>query len=161
MRVFKEEQRFTQTWILVLMGISFMLPFIMITKSFLDGQIGLLNYLFILGIVLLSCGLIFIFKLITKIDPVGIHYRFSPLHRSIKTILWKDIAKAETRTYNALTEYGGWGLKGGLFGKKGIALNVTGNVGIQLVLKNNKRILIGTQKRREADEVISRYLHKS
>ncbi|WP_136480594.1 hypothetical protein [Cognatitamlana onchidii] len=80
----------------------------------------------------------------------------------MKTIPWSHVLHAETRTYNAISEYGGWGLKGGSFyGNKGLAVNVKGNIGIQLILKDQKKLLLGTQKKMEADLVISRYLHKT
>ncbi|ALJ06742.1 hypothetical protein APS56_05200 [Pseudalgibacter alginicilyticus] len=79
----------------------------------------------------------------------------------MRTIPWKDIKYAQTRTYNALLEYGGWGLKnGGFFAKKGKAINIKGNIGIQLILIDNKKLLIGTQKKLDADNVIGRYFHK-
>ena len=61
-----------------------------------------------------------------------------------------------------LLEYGGWGLKGGLLWKKskGIAINVSGNIGIQLELKNGKKLLIGTQKLQEAKQVLDTYKNK-
>ncbi|MEP5340323.1 MAG: hypothetical protein ABJL44_05595 [Algibacter sp.] len=80
----------------------------------------------------------------------------------MKTILWDEIKHAKTRTYNPLTEYGGWGLKSGDFwGKKrGTAINVKGNIGIQLILNTNKKVLIGTQKQADANSVIAKYLEQ-
>ncbi|MDO5981689.1 hypothetical protein [Flavivirga spongiicola] len=83
----------------------------------------------------------------------------------MKTIFWKNIKLAETRKYDALSEYGGWVLKGGLLlwkkkNRMAINVNVKGNIGIQVTLSNHKKILIGTQKRFEADNVIAKYLRK-
>ena len=78
--------------------------------------------------------------MITRIDEKGIHYRFFPFHRKEKIILWTEIQIAQVRKYDAISEYGGWGLKGG-FGKKyGTAINTKGNIGIQLVLTNSKKL---------------------
>jgi hypothetical protein len=41
-----------------------------------------------------------------------------------------------------LAEYGGWGVKG--FSGKNRAYNISGNIGLQLTLKNGYKILIGT-----------------
>jgi len=162
MRIFKEEQRFNQAWLIILISIIAIFTSINLTKSFINDKIDFLSYLGILSLILISCGLIFIFKLKTRIDEIGIHYQFSPIHLKFKTILWKDIKHAKTRTYNAVLEYGGWGIKGrGVFNKKGTAINVKGNIGIQLTLTNNKKILIGTQKKADADSIIMRYLHKN
>lgn len=71
-------------------------------------------------------------------------------------------SKAYVRTYDALSEYGGWGLKGGALwnNSKGKAINVSGNIGIQLELKNGKKLLIGTQKKKEAENVLLNYQTK-
>ena len=162
MRVFKEEQRITQTWLMTLICIIVIFTTITFTKNFINDKIDFLSYLYMLSVVLIPCILIFIFKLKTRIDETGIHYQFYPIHLKMKSILWKDIKHAETRTYHALLEYGGWGLRNGFFfGKKGTAINIKGNMGIQLILNDNKKILIGTQKKFDADNSISRYLHKN
>lgn len=159
MRVFKEEQRFTQTWLLIMLLVVTVFPTIIIVQNLINKQISLFYFLGILSLIIAPCALILIFKLNTRIDENGIHYQFFPIHLKVKTILWKDIKLAKTRKYRPISEYGGWGLKGGnVFGKKsGIAINVKGNIGIQLVLKNGKKILIGTQKREDAISVIARY----
>lgn len=161
MRVFKEEQRFTHLWLLTFISTVAVLLTIMFTKNFINGEVGFLKYIWFLSIALIPCVLIFLIKLKTRIDEIGIHYQFYPIHLKMKIIPWKDIKFAQTRIYNAIPEYGGWGLKSGNFGKKGAAINIKGNIGIQLTLSNNKRILIGTQKKFDADNIISRYLHKN
>ena len=164
MRIFKEEQRFTKTWLIVLLAVSVMAPIAITIKEYTaeNSTMTLKELLTTLLIVAISMSLIFLFKLKTRIDEDGIHYRFFPFHFSLKKIAWSEIEKATTRKYNAISEFGGWGLKGGLFWKKsnGIAYNVTGDIGVQLKLTNGKKILIGTQKREEADRVLKNYEHK-
>ncbi|MCR8666340.1 hypothetical protein NO995_01475 [Aestuariibaculum sp. M13] len=162
MRVFEEEQRFTQTWLILLLSISAIISIIIITDGFFKGNIPLNKYVSHIILVLIACGFIFIFKLKTRIDHIGIHYQFFPFHLKMKTILWENIKQAKTRKYNALTEYGGWGLKSGsIFGKRnGLAINVSGDIGIQLILKTDKKILIGTQKQNDANIVIAKYSNK-
>ncbi|OYX22872.1 MAG: hypothetical protein B7Z06_11045 [Flavobacteriales bacterium 32-35-8] len=162
MRVFKEEQRFTQSWLIAFICIIAILTTITFTKSFINNKIDFLMYLNMLIVVLIPCALIFIFKLKTRIDETGIHYQFYPIHLKMKPILWKDIKHAEIRTYNTLLEYGGWGLKNGIFfGKKGTVINIKSHTGIQIILNDNKKVLIGTLKKFDADNSISRYLHKN
>ncbi len=123
MRVFIEKQRFTQKWLIVLLGITSIFPIIITTSFFIKGDIKLLEYLYVICLVLFATGIIFIFNLKTRIDEIGIHYQFFPFHFKMKTIFWKNIKHAKTRTYNALSEYGGWGLKGGWpFNKKMVLL---------------------------------------
>lgn len=161
MRIFKEEQRFTQPWLIILMIITSVISIVIITKAYINNR-NLFEYIIPMGIVLITTGVIFIFKLKTRMDDVGIHYQFFPFHFKMKTIFWNDIKHAKTRTYKALTEYGGWGLKSGNFlnKNKGIAINVKGNIGIQLILHTGKKILIGTQKQADADRIINRYLEQ-
>jgi hypothetical protein len=49
----------------------------------------------------------------------------------------------QVRTYQPLKEYGGWGLKGT---SKNRAYNMSGKEGLQLELKDGRRVLIGTRK---------------
>lgn len=164
MKIFKEEQRFTQTWLLALLAISAMVPIAITIKEYAaeNSTMTLKELLTTLFIVVISMSLICVFKLKTRIDETGIHYQFFPFHISLKKIAWSEIEKATTRKYDAISEFGGWGLKGGLFWKKsnGIAYNVKGDIGVQLKLTNGKKILIGTQKRAEIDRVLEKYEHK-
>jgi hypothetical protein len=65
------------------------------------------------------------------------------------------LTKIYVRQYAALTEYGGWGLRFGLWGK-GTAYNVSGNKGLQLEFHTNKKLLIGTKKPDELTEALNK-----
>jgi hypothetical protein len=53
------------------------------------------------------------------------------------------------------------GIKGGsLWGEKGKSVTISGDIGIQLKLKNGKLLLIGTQKKSEASKVLENYQKK-
>ena len=164
MKVFKEEQRFTQTWFILLMGVSLVVPLMLIINEYAKEKSGFTTsgFLVSISVLLFSIVPIFFFKLITRIDEKGIHYQFFPFHFKLKTIVWQEITSAKVRTYDPIGEYGGWGLKGGsLWNKsKGKAINVSGDIGIQLELKNGKKLLIGTQKKREAKNVLETYVNK-
>jgi len=160
MKIFKEEQRFTQTWLMALLAISAMVPLVLISKEyFKDKSMTLQEYLTTLAIVLISLGFIFFFKLRTRIDEFGVHYQFFPIHLSFRKIAWSEIAKAQVRNYDAITEFGGWGLKGGALWNKsnGVAYNFSGDVGLQLELTTGKKILIGTQERDQVERVLKTY----
>lgn len=161
MKVFKETQRFTQTWLLLLIAVSLIVPIAILVKTYNDGQMSLESLLLTGVMILASSAIIFIFKLTTRIDEIGIHYKFSPIHFSFKTIRWNSINKAYVRTYDPIGEYGGWGLKGGwLWNKsKGTAINISGDIGIQLELNNGTKLLIGTQKKEQAIQVLQTYLN--
>ncbi|MGG8497829.1 hypothetical protein ACQY1Q_15565 [Tenacibaculum sp. TC6] len=162
MKVFKEEQRFTQTWLITLMAISLIVPLILIGKEFATGKIQIPQFIGIICLLVFASGFIFFFKLITRIDEIGIHYQFIPFHLRLKTIKWSEISKAYIRKYDALSEYGGWGLKSKTLWSKqqGKAINVSGDIGIQLELKNGKKLLIGTRQESNAKLVLDTYQHK-
>jgi len=99
----------------------------------------------------LSTVLFLVSKLIVEVRDDGIYIKYSPFHMSYRKIPLSEIASVEARTYSPLREYGGWGCRG--FGKN-IAYNVSGNRGVQLVLRDGKRLLIGSQKPEELADAI-------
>lgn len=148
---FTEEQQFRQMWvwviILIIVGVWFygVIQQVLIGKSFGNNPTSD-TVLILFGIIpLLLIYLIFKLKLITIIDKEGVHCRFSPLQRKAKTILPDDISEYYIRQYKPIAEYGGWGVRRGLR-KYGNAYNVTGKTGMQFILKDGKKFLIGTQK---------------
>ena len=84
-------------------------------------------------------------KLETMVRPDGLYARYFPLHLHFKRFSFDDINEYFVRTYRPIREYGGWGIRCG-FGDSGKAYNVRGNKGLQLVFKNGKRLLIGSQQ---------------
>jgi len=62
------------------------------------------------------------------------------------------------REYKPIREYGGWGIR---YVIGGIAYNVYGNKGVQLILKNKKKVLVGTQKPEEFYQAIVKANSKS
>lgn len=153
--LFREEQQFRQWWFIVLVLIS-LVPSAIFTAYTLIQQIRGIQVgdtpvpiPFLAAVVVVFVTMIWVFftmKLETWIDQEGIHYRFFPMIRKSKLIFKEEIARYEIRTYNALIDYGGWGIKGSILSRKGKAYNVSGNKGLQLYLKNGKKVLFGTQK---------------
>jgi len=143
---FYEKQRFRQWWLWLI--IIFVLGFSV--YNFIENReyfsIGEIIVSFVVSIIIFI--LFFIIKLETKIDELGIRVRLFPFHLQFKYFPWRNIQKVYIREYSPIGEYGGWGLRIGLFGK-GKAYNVSGNIGLQLVFNDNKKLLIGTQKSEE------------
>ncbi|WP_272150264.1 hypothetical protein [Tenacibaculum aiptasiae] len=77
MKIFKEEQRFIQLWLIILLAISTTVPLVIITREYLNNKVSLYNFLGTLALVVFASGFIFFFKLKTRIDEQGIHYQFS------------------------------------------------------------------------------------
>ena len=82
--------------------------------------------------------------------------RFFPFFFQYKNISWNEVSSVQLRKYSAIREFGGWGLRWGLFGR-GTAYIVCGDRGLQLVFKNGKKLLIGTQKEEALRRALEHY----
>lgn len=153
---FKEKQRFRQWWFWMFIIPLGCLPLWGIYVQLIKGEPWGENPMSDFGLVLFSIGLYaFLFflyklKLTTIINQYGIYIRFFPFVR--KRIEWNQIEKAEIITYKFL---GGWGIR--LFTRYGTAYNVKGNKGLHLILKNDKQLLIGTQRDDKLKAVMEKY----
>jgi hypothetical protein len=102
-------------------------------------------------LVLLFTILLMSIRLETKINEEGIEARFFPFHIKSRKFSWSEIEKSYLRTYKPIKEYGGWGIKGT---RKNIAYNYSGKTGLQLELKNGRRVLIGTKMENDIERVL-------
>jgi len=164
MKIFIEEQKFNQPLVIIIHSIAFIGVGITTynnwpvnsTASF-SQKLGAFSGLIFIALV----AILFLFmKLKTRVDEMGIHNQFYPFHVSYKTISWAAIDKCYLRKYNAISEYGGWGYKFSLFGKNGKSFTTKGKIGLQLKLKNGKKILIGTHKKEELQHTLDNYKDK-
>ena len=92
-------------------------------------------------------------KTIVNSEGICIHIWMCPFYTKTKTFLWEDISHVYIRKYRPLWEYGGWGFRNGL---GGIAYNMSGNIGLQIVMQNNKKVLIGTNRSEELFEILQK-----
>ena len=92
-------------------------------------------------------------KLSLQIREDGIYVRLSPFHRKFQVYSWEVIDLAYVRNYDGLREFGGWGLK---MGASGTSYTTSGDIGLQLVLSNNNRLLIGTQQAGRLADILHR-----
>ncbi len=148
--VFEEEQPFSMVWLWVFLGIETIAIFL---PLLITGQPW---FMFIgMGLIMvLTLSLLGSLKLRTRFDADGIHYRMIPLHRKDQTIPWSEIDSVHVRKYSPIREYGGWGMR---YSRNGRAYNVKGDQGIQVVKKNGKRILIGTQQPEDAKQWLDQF----
>lgn len=109
-----------------------------------DNGLILITVLILL-LLIVSAYLLFGSQLVIEINRSGISYNFYPFFKKTKNIPKESIKDYEVRKYKPIMEYGGWGIKKGIKGK-GDAFNVSGNIGLQIVLKDGKRVLFGTQR---------------
>lgn len=157
--LFFERQKFNQWWLwLILLGINGLFIFgvykqIFGGQQFGDNPMSNDGLLFATGLTILLTVLFINFRLETQIERDGIYVRFFPFHFSFKHFPWDKISKSFVREYQPISEYGGWGLRLGLFGK-GKAYNVSGNKGLQLEFTDHKKLLIGTNKPEELTAIL-------
>ena len=156
--LFKEEQRFNQLWVLIIVFIPVGLAwYAAIQQLLLHKPFGshpapdLL--LWVIWVVFGVLFPIFFFsvKLSTEVRYDGIYIRFFPFHREFRTLPFEAIKKYEVREYSPLREYGGYGIR---YGRSGKAYNVSGKKGVQLELVSGRKILIGSRKADELAEAI-------
>jgi hypothetical protein len=142
---FKEEQKFTQWWLwLILIGIG-TLPLYGIYSQFILGEKMGTNPMSDVGLLLFSvfvfCFLLlfYLMRLKTEIDQDEIRMNFFPFVK--KRIQWNQIKKADVVNYGFV---GGWGIR--LWTSYGTVYNTKGDRGLAIELLDGKKLLIGTQK---------------
>lgn len=139
---FNEIQKIRQIWLIILM----LFVNALVIYHFAFDSTEFIDFAPILIVALVDLLLVFL-QLKTKINEKGISYQLLPFHLKEKIFIWDEIAEANIRKYSPIWEYGGWGYRYSF--KNGKAFNISGNMGLQLVLKNGKKILIGTNKHEE------------
>jgi len=156
--LFSEKQQFRQGWLILLMtfinGIFVYGIYQQLIKGipFGDNPMSNLGLIFVTLMVATITFFLFTFRLETLISREKISIRFFPFHRTFRDFYWKDIHQATVRQYSPISEYGGWGIR---FGANGKAYNVSGNMGLQLEFRVEKKLLIGTKKPDEINTLLS------
>lgn len=82
-------------------------------------------------------------NLAIEVKSDGFYYQYFPFHLSIKKIEKDAVKRVTIRNFRPILEYGGWGIRYG-FGKRGKGYIVSGNTGVQFILKNDKKVLFST-----------------
>uniref|UniRef100_UPI003216C09A hypothetical protein n=1 Tax=uncultured Draconibacterium sp. TaxID=1573823 RepID=UPI003216C09A len=162
--LFKEEQRFTQWWLWLLLGTSLGLPVVLVANELVHSTKGTEDYstlIFVLCLVLFFLvAFIWFFlkmKLVIEVTENIIRFKFPPLHNRWKQIEKEKIERYEVREYRAVREFGGWGIKSNLR-KINTAYNVKGNIGLQLYFKNGRKLLLGTQRKKAMEYAMKKFM---
>ena len=157
--LFKEEQKFGSISLYIPMGLIYastigffiyagFMQFVY-NKQWADKPMsddGFIITMFgVLLVLIVTSYFLFGSRLKVQINNGKLLYSFPPFIRKMKEISKDQIKSYEIRKYKPIREYGGWGIKKGLK-KYGDAYNVQGNIGLQLTLKNGKKVLFGTQR---------------
>ncbi|MDL2290366.1 DUF6141 family protein [Paludibacteraceae bacterium OttesenSCG-928-F17] len=155
---FREKQRMTQWWLWLLM-IGINIPFIYgIYHQIFMGEPWGNNPMSDTGLII-AAAFIFLFTLVllfsfleTVITKHGIYVRYFPFHIKFKYYDWNEISKVEIKNFNAIRNFGGYGVRY----KKGMKASyiLGGNKAILIELKSGKEFMIGTQKPEETEQVL-------
>lgn len=145
---YREEQRFRQWWLWVIVigpAVLAWWPFMrQIVEGRPVGQNPAPDWLLWVLWLFIGLGLPFLFgriSLVLEVTDDAVLIRYRPFSR--RTIAMADIERLEARTYNAIKDYGGWGVKG--WSKARMAYNVSGNRGVELTLGDGQSVMLGSQ----------------
>src|SRR6056297_3174566 len=150
--IFKEEQKFTQWWLWVILTAIGLIPVYGIHQQFILGEPFGDNEMSDTGLIVFTVlvfALIAFFwtmRLKTEIDKSGIRIHFFPLLK--KRVNWTEIKSAEIVNYGFV----GFGIRMGT--KHGTVYNTKGNKGLAVRLKSGEKFVIGTQQEKELNEII-------
>jgi hypothetical protein len=154
---FLEIQRYRKWWMILIVLVIIILPCWSIYEQIIKGQpfgnnpapnavlIGFAIGMFFLAFLFLTI------YLKTEVGWDGITFHYAPFFK--KQILWSQIQSAEIVDYGFL---GGWGFR---YSKKyGNVYNVSGRIGLSIVLINNQKLVIGTQKPEALKAILRMYI---
>lgn len=150
--VYREVQHFRQWWVWLVvlavaafMWVGFVLQIGMGrsfgSKPMPDAMLWAFTLLFGLGLP----AFFLVLRLVTEVFADRLTVGLAPFRR--RGIPLADIAEAEAVTYRPLADFGGWGVRWA--GSRGMAYNASGNRGVQLVLRDGRRVLVGSQRPEE------------
>jgi len=129
--------------------------------SFVCG-LSLIMLKILIGIMVIFIFLFCVARLETEVYQDGLYVRFFPTHIRYKKIAAEDIAEHCVRTYDSLGYGKIWpGVMRYSSDDKTWAYITRGNKGVQLVLKNGKKLLIGSQKPEELSNALNPIMSKS
>jgi hypothetical protein len=154
--LFSERQYFRQLWLgLVLLAINSLFVYGIVHNIMSTQGPKMSNAVLFaaLAFTLLLTLLFLLIRLDTEIRTDGIYFRFFPFQVSYKILRKEDISDCVVTQYEAIRDYGGWGIRGSFSGK-GKAYTVSGFMGIQIVMTDGKRYLLGTHKTPDALEAL-------
>jgi len=152
---FKEEQKFTQWWIwLILIGLGVVSIFgiykqLILGEKFGDNPLPDIGLIIVSALIFSMIALFWFMRLKTEIDQVEIRINFFPFVK--KRVSWKEIKNAKIVNYGFV---GGWGIR--IWTKYGTVYNTKGNKGLAIEFMNGKKILIGTQKETELNKIVEK-----
>lgn len=147
---FTETQKFAP-WVIWLMRGLLVFLLLVFLYSYRSTGYHYSYWLYIFAV--LPMLLLEVLRLRTKIDESGIHMSFMPFSK--KHYGWDDIKSAKVLDYGFV---GGWGIR--MWTKYGTVYNTQGREGVWLKLKNDKQVLIGTQRKHDLQRALDKHFSR-
>ncbi|MDL2261883.1 DUF6141 family protein [Bacteroidales bacterium OttesenSCG-928-I21] len=145
--LYQEQQRVPWFWFVFITAIN--VPFFYgIIKQLIykepwgNNPMSDTGLIFVSAAILIFSGLILSTKLETIITKDGVYVRLFAFQRKFKFYAWDKIKNYHIKKYSPLRSYGGWGYKFGLKGS--VSFSMRGNIGLELILNNGHKVIIGT-----------------
>lgn len=162
--VYKEEQRFRQWWLwLVVLGNAALNWWIFISQILLGEPFGSNPApdwgVWVLWVVIgwgLPLGF-YSLRLVVEVTTDAVIIRFPPF--SQRAIPLGEIERWEIRSYHPIREYGGWGIKG--WSRRNMVYNVYGHRGVQLYLRDGLLLMLGSQSPEELAQALELVRHRT
>ena len=112
--------------------------------------------LLIVGLIVIIGLPLFMFlnRLEIQVSSYGVYYRYRPFHFQYQRIPKENLVSYQIVHYQPLRDYGGWGIR---YGKYGKAYTLSGDIGVQLVTIDQKKILLGTLRPEDMQKLLIQY----
>lgn len=127
-------------------------------KPMKDSELIVISMLSLAGFGLVTFVLLSV-KLVTRIDQEGIHYRFVPQKSKWSRIHKDDIVEFEVRKNLNFFASGGVGYHKNFF-RKTTSMTIRGSAHLWLRLRNNTKLIIGTQDPENLERSMRRLMLK-
>ncbi|MCO7126445.1 DUF6141 family protein [Sporolactobacillus shoreicorticis] len=147
---YREVQRMTRWWLLlIILGVSALMWYEFIVQTVLGKPFGtnpmpdpmMIVFVIIFGIILPTFFMAM--RLTCAVKKDGLYVRVFPFHLHPHCFEWGEISSCKVMTYRPIVRFGGWGIRTDLRGNK--AYTVSGNRGIEILLRSGKVIVIGSR----------------
>ena len=159
-RIFKESQTYLGTWIMyamIMTEVPIIILLIVLYVTSDEKQEMATSLGVVVGSLTLVSALIFNLKLETRIDEKSISFRYIPFIWKWRRYPKETIKSCTVISYNPITDFGGWGLKGNKTTK---GYSVVGDEGVLLDVGKEKKIMIGTMKAKELKAFLENWIER-
>jgi hypothetical protein len=154
--LFAEVQKMGRWFALVIMfSANFLIGFLLVRELFFNSEVAIEGIVVLASIFALVLGITLAMmqaRLDLAITLEGVYFRYFPFQRPYVFVPFASISEMYVRKYDAFSEYGGTGIKGR---RSNISYSINSSEGLQIVLKDSSRILIGTEMAEDLKDFLS------